>query len=290
MSTVRFGRIHKAYSGLPSHVSRIPPRVEITVKVGVRIKKGSVQVMLEGKGGRVEVKTQYGSTWANTVTLEPGNHRLTLRGTEQTSNGSTVSLVAIDSNDRVAGRSNRFFICAYPVDFTAVKFLLQKSNDPELVGLRVVNRHTSDSGNKDDLGEIRIKEQVDSRWHGNCAKSIPIRSNWRSGTDFPPDFHSVSVSTTPPGAIESHQHFVFTCNRSGVKDVPVKNSAFLITKEVGGTKEETVFRFKKKGFEKEGVSSPAGSIDVGPAKLSTPIVRAVKSTITGQHRQLTTLA
>lgn len=174
----------------------------------------------------------------------------TLRPTEQTNPNERLQLVAT-CDGTVVGRSNEFSVAAWPVAVRVKEFAPRQPGQPNAVatindattfGLRVINEPISDSGDIRDLDQVSLSEIVaPGPATGAFVGGNRVNSGYRPANQSRTDKHSKNKNTIygamtigsqsyrrSPGYSESHQHFIFKCARTGVSDVPVRDSGFAI--------------------------------------------------------------
>jgi|GEM_PF-1518990 len=212
---------------------RIPPRVDTSVAVtvaGWHAPLLPVRFSVVGGGGSAGNLTING---AATADLTAGG-TLLLRGTAQTAAGSGGGLrIAASIGTKQIALSAGFTVAAIPQNFSVTK------NGPLTGAKRGVvanNSWESDSGSTADLDEVRRSEKVEyGTGTGMFAAGVaPTNSGYRQATSPPiQDSHGIpTAAITAPGAIAAQQVFVYKDDRTGVTDIPVRASGFLITRTV----------------------------------------------------------
>jgi len=228
---VAFGNV-RAPSTPTGVGDRIPPNVDFPISVtltGWHPPMAPVRISVQGAGGGHGDATIDGAATQEIT----ASGTIQLRGTVQTDPGNAGSLrLAASLGSSTIGRSNAFTVCAIPQNFNiAFQSLITGSRR----GIRVQNQHQSDSGTVGDLDQVQISEVVQYGAGTGTFAGVTSghNSGYRSGTAFPTDSHGTPVSLiTGAGHIEAQQAFKFQDARSGAVDIPVKNSGYLITRDV----------------------------------------------------------
>jgi hypothetical protein len=237
--------------------ARIPPRK--TVRVQVTVTGGPVVLSLDGAGtagnGTIDGRA--------TKTLRRSGV-VTLRGTTQTPAGLAggLSLIA-SSGSAVVGRSNAFTICAIPTQ-VSVRFggLITGTER----GIRMTTYNNSDSGQVSDLDQVQMSEMVQYQGGTGCFAGITSGNNsgYLAANVRPhgTDSHGTPVALmTGAGYIEAVQGFKFQDARSGVADIGVARSGFMITRtvRVSGTRTYLTTHKYGTGTTVSGITVAAGS-------------------------------
>ncbi len=230
-------------SSTPATMSadRIPPRVDTPISIGftgTSSPAAPVTLFVKGSGGNNGSVTING---AAAITLI-GPTTINLRGTGQTvaGNAGHLKLVARRSGTSLAA-SNGFSVAAIP---NSVAFTLQNLITGNNRGFVVGYTIGADSGTLADLNGTAISERIQI-----VAKSgvfAPVTSISTSGyilTTLPQaDTHSVGplAALAAAGVMQLQQTFMFKDDRTGVVNLPVDRSGFLISHSVaadpaGGT-------------------------------------------------------
>jgi hypothetical protein len=226
---------------VPSHIrgshtpsampDRIPPRVDTPVAVTVSgVMPGSrpVVVTVDGAGGgngTVSVDGKNDAVIHSSATVK-------LRGIDQTSPGNAgkLRLAAYHARKRLAA-SLGFSVAAIPQNFSiAFNSLVTGA----VRGIKVNNNWESDSTAPADLDQVKRSEQVQ---YGAGTGVFVGYSGHNSGylpADSPPtvDTHSTRVALLSgaggAGAVNASQTFIFKDARTGVTDIPVRKSGFIL--------------------------------------------------------------
>jgi outer membrane protein OmpA-like peptidoglycan-associated protein len=229
--TVRLpGRIRAASTPAAMPADRIPPRVDTPVNVqisGWRIPMRDVTLAIEGAGGGNGTATING---VNTYDLNT-TQTVRLRGVNQTSPGSAgnLRLVARQGGTMLA-RSGSFSVAAIPQNFSITFHSLITGARR---GIRVNNNWESDSGVLADLNEAERSEQVQyGAGTGIFVGVVGANSGYRPAHIAPRvDQHGIAAAAlTGSGSLTAEQVFIFLDRRTGVRDIPVTNSGFRITR------------------------------------------------------------
>ncbi|WP_394829205.1 hypothetical protein [Pendulispora albinea] len=225
-------RVRAASTPTAMAPDRIPPNVDFPVSIAIanlRIPMRDVDIAVDGSGGTNGIVTVNGAA----TTTMGASGTVQLRGTAQTAPGSAGNLRLVV---RWAGTQlavgNSFSVAAIPQDMAL-------SGHTPLTGatrgMVVTQTWSSDSGRLADLDEAQISEQVQyilstGVFSGlGATNSGYIGANGGSLTDT----HSTPVAAlTGPGMRVANQTEMFLDNRTGVRDIPMRNSGFTIGRVV----------------------------------------------------------
>lgn len=231
--TVTFNtRIRSSTTPASMAPDRIPPRVDFPVGFTVtnwRIPMLPIQIGVDGSGGNNGTVTVDGAA-SSSVT---GSGTVQLRGTAQTApgNAGNLRLVARFGGQQLAA-SNTFSVAAIPQDMVLSSFTPLTGN---VRGFRVTQTWSSDSGNLADLNEAQVSEAVEYVSSTGVFSGLGARNSGylaASGGSLT-DTHSTPVAAlTGPGTRVANQTEMFLDNRTAVRDVPMRNSGFIITRNV----------------------------------------------------------
>jgi uncharacterized protein (TIGR03437 family) len=224
---------------------RIPPRVGTPVRV-------EVQPSLTGTGQALTLEVLYQSDAAGRVKINgQDRHDITetgdvnLAGTAQTAatggtgggNAGKLLLAAKAWGQRVVEQSNWFSVSTVPQYFS--EFLLGPVDRVEdgvrVLGAAVQMMWDSDSNETADLDAAIISEQVETKRESGSLAGIPWKAgDFGSGDHYYIDGHTTLADTLlkSDGRLERHQVYTFHDRRMGVTHIPIRNSGYIITREV----------------------------------------------------------
>jgi hypothetical protein len=233
LPSVAFGTIDYSKTTPLGMSERIPPRKSINVPITISggSKGTKVDISIDGAGG----SNGDGTINGKASVTKKSSGTLTLKGTQQTvpGNAGKLNLVAKVGGAEV-GRSNSFTICAIPTE-VKVKFggLITGTER----GIKMTTYNNSDSGKVTDLDQVQMSEMVQYQNGAGCFAGITSGSNSgylrAKASPHGVDSHSTPISLiSGVGYIESVQGFKFKDDRSGVTDIGVKNSGFMIERTV----------------------------------------------------------
>lgn len=258
-------------AGMPD---RLPPRVDTPAAItvtGWHPPWEVVRISVEGAGGGNGTLTLNG---ANHVDLT-NSATVQLRGVNQTTpgNAGNLRLVAQQGTVRVA-QSHAFSVSSVPQNWATS--YVRSFTGSEGIGMVARNAWESDSGDVNDLDEVRRKEQVEvTAATGPYAGATQGVSGWRDATlGAIHDHHRDAPRSAfrAAGSKIAKQVFIFKCDRTGVTDIPATNSGLLISRvitDAGGG----VFNFDiskvGQGVTANGFTSAAAS---GSAVAPTQVV------------------
>jgi hypothetical protein len=245
---------------------RIPPRVDFPVGVTIanfQIPMRLVEITVDGSGGSNGSVTVDGS--ASIQTAASGT--IQLRGTTQTTPGNAGNLRLLARwGGQLLASSNLFSVAAIPQDMALSNHTALTGNSR---GFVVTQTWSSDSGNLADLNQAQVSEAVQyvnstGIFSGlGAANSGYLAAQGGSLTDT----HSTPVAAlTGPGTRSAHQTEMFRDNRTGVTDIPMRNSGFIIGRVVTSSPQPSAppllqITTSKRGsaVTANGITSSAGS-------------------------------
>ncbi len=207
---------------------RIPPRRDVSVNVeikGTPDPSAPVILSVEGQGsghGSVTIDGQGTSELFATGTVA-----VKLQGTAQTEPGKAgfLRLTATQGAKQLAS-SNGFSVSANPQD---MEFTFDRLVKGHIRGIRVLYNWQSDSYDKSDLDQAPHSERVQHHASGCLSKLDPITSCYTGSTKRDEDEHAILVDGLKcKGKDKVFQTFMFRDDRTGAKDIPFKNSGFII--------------------------------------------------------------
>lgn len=229
------------------------------MRVRVTVTGGPVVLSLDGAGtaGNGTIDGRATRTLQRTANV-------VLRGTTQTPAGKAGGLSLIASaGGAVVGRSNAFTICAIPTR-VSVRFggLITGTER----GIKMTTSNNSDSGRVSDLDQVQMSEMVQYQGGTGCFAGITSGSNSgylpANASPHGTDSHGTPVALmTGAGYIEAVQGFKFKDARSGVADIGVANSGFMIKRTVivAGTRTYLTTNKYGAGTTVSGITVAAGS-------------------------------
>jgi hypothetical protein len=245
---------------------RIPPRVGTEVDVTVNKGTATISVANQDAGnGTVLLNDQ------KELSLKKGTHKISLKGKDQTTpgNSSKLKLVAKNGKKEITS-SNGFSVAAIPQNWSSIYDQPASFENFDAVGVKVVNKWESDSGEIADLDMAMRAENVQhyektgffSTATGNNSSYVD------ANTGQIEDRHRVRPrANIKEGTIDTQQTFRFKCSRTGAIDIPATNAGFKITRDVR-KKESDIssleIQVTKKGFARSanGYYSDAGNADI----------------------------
>jgi hypothetical protein len=216
--------------------NRIAPGADESVSVsasGLVPPMANVEFSVEGSGTAAGTVTINGAA-GPFVPAADGNQNLTLRGTVQTAPGSGggLSLVARQGAIELA-RSHPFSVSAIPQDYTDTFVSLLTDHRR---GFIVQDGWVSDSpGGLADLDQAEISEQVEYGENTGCFRGRAAGHNsvYLPANQLSQDTHSRGkAELILPGRLVAQQMCTFNDKRSGSNDIPMRNSGYILTREV----------------------------------------------------------
>jgi hypothetical protein len=213
--------------------NRIPPRVDTAVTVtldGWHAPMAPVEFGVDGSGGSNGAATINGAA----TSQQTAGATVQLRGTTQTAPGSAGNLrLAARIGGTTIGLSAPFTVAAIPQNFsTALDHPLTGTDR----GIVVNNSWESDSGSTADLDQAQRSEKVQYYTAtGLFAAGLNPRNSGYKQATTPPiqDQHGLpAAQITRTGVLSAQQVFVYKDNRTGVVDIPVRNSGFQISRTI----------------------------------------------------------
>jgi hypothetical protein len=220
---------------------RIPPRTTTKLPVMVTPDLGnsglSITVAITGQSADNGMLTINGG--ANVKLTKTSD--VDLVGTAQTAptggagggNAGKLALVAQVRGQNTV-QSAGFSVAAIPQNWT-ITFDSLITGDGAL-GIVVSDKWESDSGNVADLNAAEISEQVQpGEGTGTFMGFRSANSGYLDATKFTKDRHSTSIALrvkAPGGMVTVTQVSIFLDKRTGVKDIPVTNSGYTVTRKV----------------------------------------------------------
>ena len=216
-------------TGMPA---RIPPRQ--TQHVAATLTgSGNVTIAVDGASATSGSATVNGA--ANATLTASGSVDLVGTAPPGTAAATTLTLTAT-AGSSVVGRSNPFRIAPIPVTVTIA--YAGTISHPRSRGIRVTTSNDSDSGQVPDLDGVTMSEQVAYQTGtGAFVGYTGSNSTFRPAnvTPYGTDGHGTSVRWfTGAGAVDAHQMFIFNDMRTGATNIPVRNSGFIVRRELTG--------------------------------------------------------
>ncbi len=219
---------------------RIPPRTTTKLPVMVMPDLGnsglSITVVIAGQSANNGMLTVNGGA---SVKLTKTSD-VDLVGTAQPPDGGRRGrerreIDALGSSTRRGHRSKRgFSVAAIPQNWTITFDSLITGGGA--LGIVVADKWESDSGDIADLNAAEISEQVQpGEGTGTFMGFRSANSSYLSATKFTKDRHSTSIALrvkAPGGMVTVTQVSIFLDKRTGVKDIPVTNSGYTVTRKV----------------------------------------------------------
>lgn len=265
--TASVGRVRASSTPRAHAPDRIPPRTATNVAVTVSGADAAnpVTVRVTGQSAANGTVTVNGGP---TATLA-ASASVTLRGGRQTTPGNTGNLrLVVQHGTRVLARSPVFSVAAIPRNWS-----ITHGSDlrPDPLGFVVNDRWSSDSGVVADLGECEISEQVQQTVQTGCFAGLgATNSGYLPATAFTTDTHSSPRGImTSPGRRLSDQTSIYLDRRTGVRDIPMTRSGYLIRRNVvagGSGPGGHVFTITKAG----GAATANGFASTAGAGAATP--------------------
>jgi hypothetical protein len=227
---VTFGRVRAASTPAAMTPDRIPPRVNVPIRVSVAHWAPPmlmISISVQGSGGANGSATVDGRAATNVGT----GRNVQLRGTAQTSPGNAGNLQLIATmGPTVVGASNAFSVAAIPENMRLV-------NRTALTGARrgfaVRQSWKSDSGVVGDLDQAQISEQVEQVSATGIFSGLGSSTSGyiAADTGLLTDTHGTPTSAlTAAGTRRANQTEMFLDNRTGVADIPMRASGFIINR------------------------------------------------------------
>jgi hypothetical protein len=220
-------------AGMPD---RIPPRVNTPVMVavaGLRPSMNPVTFSVDRAGGDSGSARVNG---ANRLEVTgDGISNLRLSGVEQTSPGSDGELnLLAEQGETELARSNPFSVAAVPEYWSCGFKRLLTGEDR---GFVVQDRWQSDSRSVTDLDQVSISEQVQVTEATGCFSGVGgSTSGYLTADTFTTDTHSTPADVlTDTGRRVATQTSKFRDNRTGVTDMPMARSGYVVTRTVTRT-------------------------------------------------------
>jgi hypothetical protein len=248
---------------------RIPPNVDFPVAVtiaGWSLPMSPVVIAVAGSGGANGTATVDGA--ASALVIAGGT--VTLRGIAQTTPGNAGKLrLTASLGGRELASSNVFSVAAIPQD------MVLTSMTP-LTGARrgfiVTQTWSSDSGSVADLDEVQVSELVQYISSIGCFSGLGVANSGYVGAagGTLTDTHSTPVAAlSSSGSRVASQTEMFLDRRTGVIDIPMRNSGFAISRLVVHLPDIRMITTSKVGAAgtAKGVASAAGA---GSFTLSQP--------------------
>jgi hypothetical protein len=211
---------------------RIPPG--LSFPVGVTIANWHapmlpIQLSVDGSGGNNGTVMVDGAASEDIV----ASGTVQLRGTAQTAPGSAGNLVLVArSSGQQLAASNAFSVAAIPQDMVLSSSTPLTGNTR---GFVVTQTWSSDSGNLADLDQAAISEAVEYISSTGIFAGLGASNSGylaASGGSLT-DTHGTPVSAlTGPGTRVANQTEMFRDNRTGVTDISMRNSGFVINRVV----------------------------------------------------------
>jgi hypothetical protein len=211
---------------------RIPPRVDFPVTLSVsgwHPPMAAVQIAVKGSSADNGAATVDNAASVNLY----GGGVVTLRGTAQTKPGNAGKLrLTASFGGRELASTNMFSVAAIPQDMVLVS--ITPVTGPRR-GFVVTQTWSSDSGNVADLDEVQVAELVEYVTNTGCFSGVGAQNSWyipaNSGTLT--DTHGTPVAImTSFGVRMANQTEMFLDRRTGVTDIPMRNSGFRILRIV----------------------------------------------------------
>jgi peptidoglycan hydrolase-like protein with peptidoglycan-binding domain len=220
---------------------RIPPRVDTPVSVTIA-------------GGKPGIPTTIRAKATNGTSGDPGSVLINGKPTDELSASGTVQVrgtsqtlsIFVNQLRLVAEQGGREVASSKPFGVTSLPTGIDIKKDSDsgrgepLRGMIVTVDTRSDSGERADLDLLQIKEILQSGEQEGSFKAIDPKtlqveaSGYGLANRTARDKHRVKGAfLTGPGIWRVSQIFVFRDLRTGVTDVPVPHSAFMITFSVG---------------------------------------------------------
>jgi len=243
---------------------RIPPRVDTPASIevsGLAPIAAPVTLSIDGASAANGTVTIDG---AATKDLRSGA-TVNLRGAAQTApgNAGNLRLVASQAGTEIA-RGAPFSVSALPQFYTDA-FVNDLLVGPRR-GVVVQDGWESDSGNVADLDQADISEQVEVTTETGCfAGGGGVVSGYLPASAFTQDTHSSGTATlTAPGHRVAQQTCMFRDKRTGVTDIPMRNSGYLLDRRCIKVGPGFRFLIKKIGTATtaNGVPSGAGAGEI----------------------------
>ncbi len=240
-------------------MDRIPPRVDTPASIDV---SGLAPIAQP-----VTLSIDGGSAANGTVTIDGaatkdlrGAATVNLRGGVQTApgNAGNLRLVASQAGTEIA-RGAPFSVSAVP-QFYSDAFVNDLLAGPRR-GVVVQDGWESDSGNVADLDQVDISEQVEVTIETGCfAGGGGVVSGYLPGTVFTQDTHSSAAATlTAPGHRVAQQTCMFKDKRTGVTDIPMRDSGYLLDRRCIKVGPGFRFLIKKIGTATTANGVPSGA-------------------------------
>jgi hypothetical protein len=207
---------------------RIPPRIDTSVNIelkGTPDPSAPVILSVEGQGGDYGSVTIDGKATRELVTT--GTVTLKLRGTKQTEpkQAGLLRLTATQQAKQLAS-SKGFSVSAIPQD---MEFTFDSLIKGSFRGVRILYNWQSDSQDKSDLDQAPHAERVQHHATGCLSHPNPKSSCYKGSAKRDMDEHGISViGLKCEGKDTVTQTFMFWDDRTGDKDIPFRNSGFII--------------------------------------------------------------
>lgn len=236
-ATATIGEVNTPYTGVA--VKRIVPRKNTSVNVTITGATAANPVILSIDGGGSGNGTVTINGAASDTLI--GSGVVNLKGGDQTDpgNANKLKLVA-KQGTAVLAQSNSFSVASFPLNYTDT--FLSLITGPSR-GFVVQDGWESDSGIVADLDKTMISEEVEY----GLGKGVFLgvgRSNsgYLPGDSFTVDSHSTPVTlATGVGTIDANQTSIFKDKRTEVNDVEMKNSGYIIKREIRQIGSSAVF-------------------------------------------------
>jgi hypothetical protein len=217
---------------------RIPPRVETLLGGNIEVTgKKPVTISIEGQSAENGTVSIVGENKSKELALGPGSHSLKLKGIDQTSPGKADGLKLVARQEKkVVATSNLFSVAAIPQNWSSTLIGPASDENPDYVGIHVMNKWESDSKVPADLDKVMRKEIVNHvKKTGEFATAQTRNRDYvAANTGEIEDRHRVGprANWRVPGENLAYQLFVFKDERTGVADVCANNSGFSITRSI----------------------------------------------------------
>ena len=256
-------------AGMPD---RIPPRVDSAFQVQIAPTLGAGQNVTLVRVGNSASNGDFSINGANTLTMTT-TANVNLRGTTQTAatggagggNAGNLLLGAEVRGTRVA-QTPGFSVAAIPQDWT--QSLVGPVTAPGTLGFIVQDGWSSDSGVLADLDAVDISESVDvTTATGPFSGLGGSTSGYLPATSFTQDTHSTpaTVLAGPAGVRIAQQTSIFRDRRTGVNDIPMRNTGYTVTRTVFFESPTGIFRMTT---EKVGAATTANGFASGAGAVT----------------------